>query len=476
LGAARAAGCPEEQVRLFLRAGYVAQPKQLRFHALARECDAQGGPTAIGFGGARGGGKSHCILAQVAVDDCQRMAGLKVLLLRKVGKAVRESFEDLRGRVLVGLPHRYRRQEGTLEFHNGSRIILGHFQNERDVDNYLGLEYDVIAVEEATMLTSAKYKAIKTTYRTAKGNWRPRMYSSTNPGGVGHAWYKREFVAGTLEHEGAKATKNTEREEHEARGETRFVASTVDDNAFVNPEYKRTLDSLTGWQKRAWRYGDWDIAAGQFFTTWREDAHIRDERLEIRAGDLRRVWGSLDYGFTHYTVAYLLGEDGDGNVFVLDEHAERRWVVERHARAIGEMLERNGLTVGQLDCFVSGADAFSPKQNGGTVAGDYASHGIVLTLANMDRIQGAAEWLRRLGDPDAGVPPSVFVSRRCARLIECMPSLEHNPYRAEDVLKVDTDEDGVGGDDPYDASRYGLMVATGVRAGYGESPLAGWRG
>ena len=81
-----------------------------------------------------------------------------------------------------------------------------------------------------------------------------------------------------------------------------------------------------------------------------------------------------------------------------------------------------------------------------------------------------------MGDVEAGILPTVFVSRRCARLIECLPSLEHNPYRAEDVLKVDTDDDGMGGDDPYDAARYGLMAATGVKAGFGASPVSGWRG
>ena len=84
--------------------------------------------------------------------------------------------------------------------------------------------------------------------------------------------------------------------------------------------------------------------------------------------------------------------------------------------------------------------------------------------------------LRRLGDVDAGVRPTLHVSERCARLIECMPALEHNPRRAEDVLKVDTDDDGVGGDDPYDGARYGLMAATGVKAGFGASPVSGWRG
>ena len=37
----------------------------------------------------------------------------------------------------------------------------------------------------------------------------------------------------------------------------------------------------------------------------------------------------------------------------------------------------------------------------------------------------------------------------------------HDPNRPEDVLKVDADEDGVGGDDSADALRY--LVATKAR-------------
>ena len=45
----------------------------------------------------------------------------------------------------------------------------------------------------------------------------------------------------------------------------------------------------------------------------------------------------------------------------------------------------------------------------------------------------------RLGDPGNGVPPRLFIHERCARLIECLPSLQHDPNRPEVVLKVDAD-------------------------------------
>ena len=47
----------------------------------------------------------------------------------------------------------------------------------------------------------------------------------------------------------------------------------------------------------------------------------------------------------------------------------------------------------------------------------------------------------------AGLLPRFFIHQPCARLVECLPSLQDDPNRPEDVLKVDADEDGVGGDE-----------------------------
>jgi len=104
---------------------------------------------------------------------------------------------------------------------------------------------------------------------------------------------------------------------------------------------------------------------------------------------------------------------------------------------------------------------FSKQSDGTTVAAQYGRLGIRLTCASTDRINGWAEILQRLGDPDAGVRPTLFIHRRCARLLECLPGLQHDPNRPEDVLKVDADEEGVGGDDAADACRY--LVATKAR-------------
>src|SRR3954465_14740836 len=141
--AGKYADCPQDQLENFAAAETILQPRQLAASSAARLCDFSGGPTSIGFGGARGGGKTFWMFAQIGADDCQRFPGLKCLLLRKVGKSNLENFEDLRRRLLMNLKHEFSTTPGFLKFENDSRIIIGHFQNENDIDKYLGLEYDV---------------------------------------------------------------------------------------------------------------------------------------------------------------------------------------------------------------------------------------------------------------------------------------------------------------------------------------------
>ncbi len=304
-------------------------------------------------------------------------------------------------------------------------------------------------IEEATTLTSRKHQDISTCCRTSKPNWRPRIYSTSNPGGIGHAWYRAKFVIPFLQGK---------------ENDTRFVPARVTDNRFNNPEYTKVLQGLTGWQKRAWLDGDWDIAAGQFFTTLRREAHVISSFDDKRAVEW---FAAMDYGFTHYTVVLLGCRDGDGNIFVVDEHAERMWLPQRHAPAIVAMLARRQISnrrleISDLKRFVAGADVFSKQSDGSTVASQYAKLGISLKVANTERVSGWAEVLHRLGDPANNVPARLFLHERCARLIECLPALQHDPNRPEDVLKVDADEDGVGGDDAADCLRY--LVATKSRA------------
>ena len=464
LAQAHTLGCPPDQIRNFLAAGYVPQPRQLAFHAAARRCDLADGPDQVGFGGARGPGKSHAVFAQLALDDCQRFAGLKCLYLRKVGRQAREQFEDLRRSVLRHTPHAYNRNVGIVTLFGDSRIFIGHFKDEKDVDRYLGIEYDLIAIEETTTLTYSKYQTLRDSNRSSKPGWRPRIYNTTNPGNVGHTWYKQRFI-------------DPWRRGQEAY--TRFIPATVDDNVFIDADYRRKLEENTGWKLSAYRFGDWDIAAGQFFSTWREGVHTIDPFPIPAAWPL---WAGFDYGFTHPTAAVLLTQDGDGNLYAVGEHVQSRWLPERHADALASLVGRLGRDVASLSPIAAGVDVFAKRDGGPTISDQYAGLGLALTPADTDRINGAGRLLSLLGDPLAGIRPRLYVFRTCSRLAGQMPAMLHDPHRPEDVLKQDVDEDGNGGDDAYDALRYGVMAAPGggasvvVQAGDPLEKMDGERG
>ena len=157
-----------------------------------------------------------------------------------------EHFEDLRRRLFTGLVHEFSAYRGVLTFGNGSRIIAGHFQAEKDIDAYLGLEYDVIGIEEATTLSSRKHTDISTCCRTSKSNWRPRIYSTSNPGGIGHAWYRTRFIVPFQERRETRGERIVERINSKLRGEGRAeiaveAVRAIAEGALGRPHIARVL-------------------------------------------------------------------------------------------------------------------------------------------------------------------------------------------------------------------------------------------
>jgi phage terminase large subunit len=439
---AKAAGVPKDSLERFLAAGYVPQPKQLRAHAMARLADTVGELEDVGYGGARGGGKTHWGFAQTALDDCQLFPGLNVLFLREKAGSAEESMQKLSTKILPRVQHRPTRS--LIYFPNGSSIKIGHFQYEKDINQYLSLEYDVIFIEQAEQLSQSKIEEIKTVNRTSLRNFKPRCYLTFNWGGLSHSYLKKRFL-----------------EPYRAGNETitRFIPATVYDNKRVDKYYRAKLEALSGWKRKAWLDGDADIFAGQFFENFRYEDHVFDPKT---FPDFKEMgcdfWCSLDYGHNHWTVAYLLTEY-DGVIYILDEFRARKRLISQNSESIKLMLARNGLELGGLLTFVAGTDVFAKKGDTGESFADvFAENGINLRPANTSRKMGAGKLLHLLGDKDQQIEPTIKISTKCPALIECLPSMMHDPNDPEDVLKVDTDEQGRGGDDPYDSARYGVMV------------------
>jgi len=433
-------GCPTDQINNFFNAQMFLQPKQLEMAAAARRCDIEGNPSAVGVGGARGGGKSAWMFAQVCLDDCQRYHGLKFLLLRKSATALREQIRDLLLKTCKSIDYNYREQAGIVEFpKTGSFIIIKHFKDEQNISDFLGQEYDGIAIEELTTLTFDKWKNLMTCLRTSKPGWRPRFYGAWNWGGIGHAWVKKVFY---------------DPWEENRQTDTFYIKATVHDNSHVNKENKRILETLTGWKYKSWYLGDPHFQAGQFFTNWNEDAHTYpnkdfsfDERKAI-------AWyGSLDYGFAHPTAMHLHCKDSFGNSYTVDEEHHKETLISEHAENFKAMCRRHGLQLSDLTSIVAGKDCFSRKQDGRTIAMDYEDCGIDLTPAEIDRVNAWAVMQQKLGDIEKGIRPTWFIHKKCVNLIAQIPMAQHHETRVGDIQKMNADEEGDGGDDALESAR-----------------------
>lgn len=435
----------------YLRARIVLQPRQLEFAALVHAADDASQPREIGFGGAQSGGKSFASLA-VASVECQRFPGLKVLYLRFTGKAAREQLQDQTSRVLQYVDCDANTEH--IKFPNGSRIVIGGFKDDRSALAFLGQEYDLIICEETTQLSERTYLTVRRSLRSSKG-YRPRIMAPTNPLGIGHLWYKKRFIE--------PARRND-------RSQTAFVPATVDDNAFVDPEYTLTLEELRGAELRAYRYGDWDIAAGAYFETWDYDVHVIPPLERIPQGWM--VYAAMDAGFSHWNATGFVAEDGDGNLYLFAELGHRKLHPELIAPDILNTIKRWGIQ-NSLISFVAGTDAFNIRAGQDTtLAAQYAAAGVSLSQADMSpgsRILGWQNIAHRLGDPRNGKLAKLFICSNCERTIECLPYLQRDPNHLEDILKVDTDEFGRGGDDFGDMLRY--LVAS-VDSGGAEGWLS----
>lgn len=440
--AAHKAGADPTQITNFARGGYIPQPQQWDFHAWARRADRTDGPIHIATGGARGGAKSHAIMCQVALDDCQRYPGLDILYLRMIQKAGRKALDQLRGKTFLNIPHVYNRNEGLIRFPNGSSIVVGHFKNESDIDKFIGIEFDVMVVEERTQLSQHKLDQLFGSLRTGKLAWRPRTYNAANPGGIGHVDFRKTFI---IPH----------REKIEKF--TKFIPMDWRHNKFINPEYKQYLMALTGTLGRMWRDGDWDVGAGTFFIHWDKAVHVIDP---IRIPVEWPIWMSMDWGWSHPCVVYFHTIDPTGAIHTIAELKANRLLVTEQAARIKTVANKLDRQMSQIFPKVAGHDVFhntGADKHGKTIAEHFEKEGISFSKANVDRINGAGELTARLGNPKKNVPASWFIWKNCEELIETMPRMLSDEKRPEDVLKIDADEFGDGGDDPYDAARYGLM-------------------
>lgn len=334
------------------------------------------------------------------------------------------------------------------EYPNGARLWIGGMDNPNKM---LSGERDFIYINQAEELKLEDWEILLTRC-TGRGavTKTPMLFGDCNPGAEDHWIIKRESLK--LFHSRHEDNPTLFNEAGELTEQGRRTMA--------------TLDSLTGVRKARLRDGKWVGAEGLFFEEWDEDLHVCDP-LETIPADWP-VWGAMDYGYAHPTAFGLFTQDNDGVIYLIGEHVQNKWLVPQHCKAIRRLMERLGVS-GRIRQIVAGHDCFQQRadREAKTIADQYREAvdpetgegiGLVLEKAILDRVTGASEILDRLGNRQLNILPRLKIYNTCKLTISCITRMVCDPRDPEDVLKVDADQNGEGGDDPYDMLRYGVMT------------------
>lgn len=370
----------------------------------------------IAYGGARGGGKSWAVRKK-AMLLALGYPGIRILIMRRTFPELRENHILPLMNDLIGIA-RYKETEKAFLFPNGSRLRFGYCENENDVGQYQGQEFDVIFIDEATHFSEIQFKTLTACLRGAN-RFPKRMYLTCNPGGVGHQWVKRLFI-------------DKEYRKGENPQEYTFISAKVYDNkALIETDtgYVSMLESLPEDLRRAWLEGNWNVFAGQYFTEFKEELHVIEP---FPIPEYWRRYFTMDYGLD-MLAGYWIAVDEGGRAYVYREVFESGLLMSQAAQKIKE------LTNEKIYAHIAPPDMWNRRQDTGkSVADNFAELGIPLVKAKNDRVQGwynLKEWLKPVQDEMGQTIPNLRIFRSCRNLIKSLPVLQFDRLNPNDCAK-----------------------------------------
>lgn len=415
---------------------YEPNAKQSLFHA----SDAD----QLVYGGAKGGGKS-CAIVMEALAYGIEYPGAKIYLFR-------ETYDDLEANLISEMKakwpselYKYNESKHIATLYNGTKVMFRFISSKKDVDRYQGRSMDFVGVDELTKFDKAWIQILLSCLRSPKG-FPPRFRGTCNPGGRGHAWVKEDFVLGTNYGERILIDPIT-------GGKIQFIAASVYDNVVLmrnDPNYVKRLENLPENEKRAFLYGDWDIFAGQYFTTWRKDRHV------IQAFNIPshwRRWRSMDWGFNDHCSVGWYAADEDGRVYKYRQLYVREMLASDIAKKVVELSVDADGNKENVRYTVAGHDCWQKRGNdhsqGESIAETFAKNGVPLEKADISRIVGWQRFKEYLEDAPDG-KPWLQVFSTCVDTTRTIPMMIYDDRNVEDL-------DGSLEDHPADETRYSLM-------------------
>lgn len=392
----------------------------------------------IGFGGARGGGKSWSVQTKSKLLALN-YPGIKLLIVRRTYPELINNHINILRKQLLGIA-KYNDKDKVLKFSNGSTINFMYCANDKDLDRLQGTEYDVIFLDEATQLSEFQMKAITACLRGVN-NFPKRVYYTCNPGGQGHGYIKRIFID--------KIFKDGENADDYS-----FIQSKVTDNTVLmntQPDYVAQLDALPPKLKAAWRDGRWDIFQGQFF----EDFVVGDEEkqkdrrfthviepFDLNKGECRgwNISRSYDFGYAKPFSCAWWATDYDGTIYRILElygcnkdypNEGFKWTPDKQFYEIHRIESEHPWLKGRNIQGVADPSIWDASR-GESVADSAAKHGVYFTPGDNQRIAGWMQCHYRLQFDKEGYP-RMYVFNNCKAFIRTVPILLYSDTHVEDL-------------------------------------------
>lgn len=403
----------------------------------------------VGFGGARGGGKSWSVRTKAKLL-CVKYGGIKCLIVRKTYQELVNNHVNPLRVELHGVA-RYNKQEKVFLFRNGSTIKFGYCANDGDLEQYQGAEYDVIFLDEATNLRQEWIEKITACLRGVN-DFPKRIYYTFNPGGVSHGYFKRLFIDRRFE-------------DGENPEDYVFIQSLVTDNKALmasQPDYIRQLEALPPKLREAWLYGRWDIYEGQFFEEFRTEPDAQKcheagisveearqqgrwthviEPLDLNAGNRRgwQIYRSYDFGYAKPFSCAWWAIDYDGCIYRILElygctqtpNEGVKWTPDRQFEEIAKVEREHPWLRGKRILGVADP-AIWDASRGDSIADTAAKYGLYFTPGDHERIAGWMQCHYRLQFDEQGYA-RCYVFDGCKGFIRTIPLMMYDDHKVEDL-------------------------------------------
>ncbi len=386
----------------------------------------------VGFGGARGGGKSWAVRSKAKLLSLN-YPGIKILIVRRTyPELVNNHITQLR-KELYGIA-KYKDKDKVFNFPNGSTIQFMYCAKDSDLDRVQGTEYDIIFLDEATQLSEHQMKTITACLRGVN-DFPKRIYYTCNPGGQGHSYIKRIFI-----------DKNYK--DGENPDDYEFIQSLVTDNKILmetDPEYIKMLEALPHRQKQAWLYGNWDIFEGQFFEEFVDDPkHYKDRMFThvIEPFDIPKNWKiyrSYDWGYAKPFSCGWWAVDYDGVFYRILEYygctgepnEGVKWTPQKQFEEIKRVENEHPYLKGKQIEGIADPACWN-KETGESIIDTAMKYGIYFQKGDNKRIAGWQQVHYRLQFDDNGYP-MMYIFNNCKNFIRTIPLLMYSDTKVEDL-------------------------------------------